>query len=257
MLLNYWGANVKVADIETLIFTPGREGSLQLDLVTAARRLGFLAYKLEPRLDDAFEELQAGNPVIIFQNLGLSWFPVWHYAVLIGYDLDSEKVFLRSGENARQELSLTPFLYTWGRSNNWALVVVPAGKVPITASNTEYFEAAVGLERVKRWPEAQIAYAEGYRRWPNDINLMLAYANSLYRSGELAAAERVLEAGQSAEPGSAVILNNYAHILATRGELSKALLFSSKASAIDSPYRDICERTRQEIEARIAAAKKP
>jgi hypothetical protein len=54
-------------------------------MIGAARRHGRLAYLITGP-DSMFEEVAAGHPVIVLQNLGLSWYPVWHYAVVVGYD---------------------------------------------------------------------------------------------------------------------------------------------------------------------------
>jgi hypothetical protein len=34
-------------------------------------------------------EVAAGNPVLVLQNLSFAWAPVWHYAVVMGYDADA------------------------------------------------------------------------------------------------------------------------------------------------------------------------
>jgi len=56
-------------------------------MIAAARRNGFVAIELAPNLSDLLAEIAAGNPVVVLQNLALDWYPAWHYAVAIGYDL--------------------------------------------------------------------------------------------------------------------------------------------------------------------------
>ena len=70
------------------VYVPARKGSLQIEMLAAARRNGTLAFVIPNRLEALLEELEAGNPVLVLLNLGLSWIPSWHYAVAIGYDLD-------------------------------------------------------------------------------------------------------------------------------------------------------------------------
>jgi hypothetical protein len=41
----------------------------------------------KPGCQQLCEEVAAGHPVIVLQNIGLSWYLVWHYAVVVGYDL--------------------------------------------------------------------------------------------------------------------------------------------------------------------------
>ncbi len=66
-------------------------------MIGAARRHGRVAYVISSP-EELLVEVAAGNPVIVLQNLGLSWVPVWHYAVVIGYDGDADMVTLHSGE---------------------------------------------------------------------------------------------------------------------------------------------------------------
>ena len=91
------------------VYVPGRKGSLQAEMLAAARRHRLVAYTLAPRLADLLHEIAAGNPVLGLQNLGLDWVPRWHYAVAIGYDLEERQIVLRSGVTHRLAMSLDTF----------------------------------------------------------------------------------------------------------------------------------------------------
>lgn len=80
------GVATDPATLSPQVYLPAREGSLQLELVAATRRAGRLPYVLagEPRA--LLAQLQAGRPVLVLQNLGTPHVPVWHYAVLTGFD---------------------------------------------------------------------------------------------------------------------------------------------------------------------------
>ncbi|HEY1151228.1 MAG TPA: PA2778 family cysteine peptidase, partial [Pseudoduganella sp.] len=106
------------------VYLPGREGSLQLEMIAAARQHGALAAPIEPRLDALLAELDAGHPVLVLQNLSLPIMPKWHYAVVIGYDLDSGEVILRSGTTRRMTMPLSTFEHTWKRSGFWGIVAL-------------------------------------------------------------------------------------------------------------------------------------
>ena len=95
-VLSWSGLSVTQDEVAAQVYTPGREGTLRSDVVAAARRNGRLAVPVD-RLADLTAELAAGRPVVVFQNLGLGWFPVWHYAVVVGYDLSAGDLVLRSG----------------------------------------------------------------------------------------------------------------------------------------------------------------
>lgn len=101
MALSSSGLPVKPEDLVDEVYTPSRKGSLQMAMIGTSRRHGRLAYEIAA-LDAIFAEIAAGHPVIILQNLGLSWYPVWHYAVVIGYDAVEGTFILRSGVTAPQ-----------------------------------------------------------------------------------------------------------------------------------------------------------
>ena len=79
------------------VYLPERKGSLQVEMLAAARRHGMVSYQLAPRFEDLLREIAAGTPVIVLQNLGV-FSGGWHYAVAIGYDYDSGQLILRSGD---------------------------------------------------------------------------------------------------------------------------------------------------------------
>ena len=133
-VLNAGGSQVTPQDLTPEVYLPGREGSLQVEMLAATRRNGLLAYELSPRLEDMLREVAAGTPVVVLQNLGLSWYPVWHYAVVVGYDLEREEIILRSGRERRQLMQLTTFEHTWRRSGYWAMLAMPPDKLPQPAN---------------------------------------------------------------------------------------------------------------------------
>ena len=55
--------------------------------MVAAARSRIRGAFLKGGIHSVLPEIAAGNPVLVLQNAGWSWLPVWHYAVVIGYDL--------------------------------------------------------------------------------------------------------------------------------------------------------------------------
>ena len=254
-VLAFWGSDMRLEQIADLVFTPGRRGSLRADMISAPRRLGYLSFSLEGGLEAGLREIQAGNPVIILQNLGLTWLPIWHYAVLVGYDLNTEEVLLRSGRESRLSMSFATLANTWARSDYWAVVVVPADRIPATATANSFLQAVLGLEHAGSLESARTAYEHGLKRWPNDTGMIVGYSNNLYATGQADEAKRVLLQAIDRSPESAVLLNNSAHMLAKEGELDTALELASRAAAIDGPFRDICVRTLETIKQLTVEAK--
>ena len=123
MALGWSGLDVTPDELKEKVYTAALQGSLQPAMITGARRFGRLAYEISGT-QALMHELAAGHPVIILQNLGLSWMPVWHYAVVIGYDLPSDEVILHSGRNVGARLPMRVFQNTWHRAEDWGLLVL-------------------------------------------------------------------------------------------------------------------------------------
>ncbi|MFZ3088838.1 MAG: PA2778 family cysteine peptidase, partial [Methylotenera sp.] len=151
------------------VYIPSRKGSLQIEMLAAARRHGALSIKIAPRLDALLKEVAAGNPVVVMQNLGLSWVPTWHYAVVVGYDLDKELIWLRSGTTKRLEMTLSTFQRTWERSQYWAFVVLRPGNLPAGAELDSVIKALIAFEKTADAAAAQTAYAAAVKRWPDNL----------------------------------------------------------------------------------------
>jgi hypothetical protein len=144
------------------VFLPAREGSLQAEMLAGARRHGALAYRLPGELHALLKEVAAGHAVVVLQNLGLAVAPRWHYAVLVGYDLDTRELVLRSGTTRRERMSLATFEHTWARGGHWAFVALPPGRLPATAALDTATQAAIAFERVATPARA----AQAYEWWP-------------------------------------------------------------------------------------------
>ncbi|MBI2132844.1 MAG: PA2778 family cysteine peptidase [Candidatus Tectomicrobia bacterium] len=117
MALGWSGVPVRPGELVSLMYTPERKGTLQTEILTAARRRGRVAYPVSS-LADLLREVAAGHPVVVLQNLGLSWYPRWHYSVVVGYDLPRGEVILHSGLEARAPMPMRLFERTWARGNN-------------------------------------------------------------------------------------------------------------------------------------------
>ncbi|MGH6900262.1 MAG: PA2778 family cysteine peptidase, partial [Geminicoccaceae bacterium] len=144
-VLGWSGLPASQDAIAAAVYTPGREGTLGHDLVGAARRHGRLAVPVAD-LPALLREVAAGQPVLVLQNLGLGWYPQWHYAVVVGYDLAAGELALRSGEERRRVVSLDTFARTWARGDRWAIVVLPPDALPASAAQEAVTRAAAGLE---------------------------------------------------------------------------------------------------------------
>ena len=198
------------------VYLPQRRGSLQIELSAAARSRGMLVYPLVPDIAALLAEIAGGNPVLVFQNLGLAWFPQWHYAVVVGYDLEDRSLILRSGRIHRHRLAVSTFDRTWRRTGRWALVVVPPQRIPVTAAPRAFLRAAHALESSGQTGPALQAYRAAARHWRDEPLVLMALANAEYAAGNLANADDNLRALLRLQPDNADAWNNLAYVLAGR-----------------------------------------
>ncbi len=235
------------------VYVPARQGSFAPEMVVAARRNGALAVTLAPQLRDLLEEVAAGHPVLVLQNLSLPIYPVWHFAVVIGYDLTHGEIVLRSGTTRRMVMSMSTFENTWRRSGHWAMVALPPGRMPKTASEAAMVDAVVAFEKNAAPVPARLAYATALQRWPGNLTLQLGAANVAYRAADREGAVIALRRAVQSHPESVAALNNLASVLAELGQLDEARTIAEKAVALGGPLQPIATTTLQEIDARRSA----
>lgn len=231
MVLAWSGLAVTQEEIGPQVYTPGREGTLQSDILAAARRHGRLAVPIGD-LPSLLSELAAGNPVLVFQNLGLGWFPQWHYAVAIGYELDPGNIVLHSGLEERRVVSFELFERTWARGNHWALAILPPQRVPATATLDDTLAAALGIERAQRPVEAAAAYAAITRKWPESYVAWLGLGNTRYALRDLAEAETAFREAIKVRPESPQAWNNLAYALMDQSRRVEAIDAARQAVAL-------------------------
>lgn len=212
-MLQFNRVEITLKELTSQIYIPGRKGSLQIEMTAAARRHQMLPYQIEPQMLDLFTEIAAGNPVLILQNLGFNWYPQWHYAVVIGYDTDSNEVILRSGTTKRWVTPFEVFERTWQRANFWALAIVPVGKIPKTAEPLRYLKTVYAFEETGYPQLALKAYRSATQQWPQLATAWMALGNVAYSNKDWQEAINAFSAATRLEPESIAGWNNLAYAL--------------------------------------------
>lgn len=248
MTLGWSGLQITPDALTPQVYTPSLKGSLQPAIVAAARRQGRIAYEIAGA-DALLREIAAGHPVIVLQNLGLSWIPVWHYAVVIGYDLNAEVIILHSGITNQRITPLRTFENTWNRSKYWGLVVLPPNRLPATAEESAYVKAVVGLEKARQWTAAIVGYKTALIRWPQSLPAHIGLSNSYYALGDLKSAEEVLDKTTKRFPEEGIAFNNLAQVLWEQGKKQEALEAARHAVKLGGPLVEQYQRTLDEIQA--------
>lgn len=165
MVMNYYGHDRTPEALAPKVFSPDANGSFPTEMDALARSEGFLSYPVSS-IEELMQEIAAGHPVLVLQNLGVSWYKVWHFSVIIGYDRDRDVIIERSGNQFRQETPMRVFNATWQRSQYWGRTILPAGTLPASAQLLPYMKAASDLEQTGQTLAAKRAYQSAACHWP-------------------------------------------------------------------------------------------
>jgi tetratricopeptide (TPR) repeat protein len=244
-------------DADTLVrevYVEGLRGSLQAELLGATRRHGLIPYVLAPEPAALFSEVAAGRPVLVLQNLGLERVPVWHYAVVVGFDRDADRVILRSGTEQRRLERTARFLKTWQRGGRWAFVAIEPGVLPATATAALYVRALAGAEPLLPSAAASDAFALALANWPDDELVLFAAAGHELGAGDLRTAaahyRRLLERA----PAHAAARNNLANVLSELGCHAQALTEARAALSAATPAGELYAAIRDTVDSLESAA---
>lgn len=229
------GLPVTADELAPEVYVEGLRGSLQAELLAATRRHGLIPYVLAPSADALLAEVRAGRPALVLENLGVPRVPVWHYAVVVGYDADRDAIVLRSGTEERRLERSARFLRSWQRGDQWAFVAVEPGSLPATAESDVYARAVIDAERLLPSRGADAAFAAGLARWPDDELLLFSAANRRLRARDTPAAVALYRRLLELNPRHAAARNNLANALADEGCYAQALVEARTAREAVAP----------------------
>lgn len=240
------GSRVMPETLTAQVYLPGRQGSLQVEMLAAARRQGLVPYLLRPSLAELVREVAAGEPVLVLQNLSLPFAPQWHYAVVVGYDRATQTVLLHSGTTPRLPMPLATFEHTWARSGRWAVRVAAPNRLPATAEADRWAAAVAPLERVDP-AAARVAWQSALARWPDHRISLLGLGNAAYAQGQRADAAAAYQAAAQTHPDFADAWNNLAQVRLELGDLPGAASAIVRAVALGGPRLEDYQRLQRRI----------
>lgn len=249
-VLNNAGVPVSPEELKSRVYIPERQGSLQLELVAATRHFGRIPYQVDPSLNALIGELEGGRPILVFQNLGVTLVPAWHYAVVVGYLANERQFVLRSGERERLLMEAKSFARSWKRGDFWAILALSPGELPASADADQYLRSLAATESTGELADVIPAYRVATARWPGSSLAWLGLGNALYFKGELLEAGNAYRNVLQVEPDHRTALNNLSQVYLGLGCRDEALATITAAlSGVDeaSPVRPHLLLTQQEI----------
>lgn len=231
MALEWAGKHEKLSEVTSQVYTPGSHGSFQMDMISSARRQGMLALQVSG-VQNLLREVAAGHPVIVFENLALTWLPQWHYALVFGYDLNNQTVLMHSGPEAFKRWDMKKLERSWKLADYWGLVVLPPGKLSATSSEQTHSQAAAALEQLGHLNEADKAYQSILQRWPQSLVALIGRANVAYSQKNLPQSEEFLLIATQAHPHSVDAWNNLSFVQNQLGKKKLAKISKSNADKL-------------------------
>ena len=249
-ILEASGADVSLQSISDRVYLPDRRGSLQAEILGATRASERVPYLIDSSLAALIAELEENRPVLVLQNLGVSFKPVWHYAVVIGIDTGTDRVILRSGTEFRRTTPLKLFLRTWQRSDYWGMVSLPPGVLPANPDRRRFLGAVADFDATGRTESAYASWQLAVETWPDDPGALFGIANAAFSLGRYKEAEAHYRSLLASSPETHAARNNLAYTLARQGRIAEAIEeieFILRTVGDDDPFRQDYEDSWSDI----------
>lgn len=225
------GAAPSFEQVTERVYVPGLRGSLQAEMAAAARNFGRIPFVLPGHLEAVLDQVEAGYPVLVLQNLGLQAVPIWHYAVVIGYDRKRNRILMRSGNEPNLATPAGRWLRQWHRAGRWALVVLEPGRMPASPDRDRTFRALADFEPLATPGQRLAAWTAAAEHWPNDPVAWLGVGNAAHLNEDDATAIQAFQRALDQDPGHLPARLNLAHLLNSEGQPCRALEVLSAAQA--------------------------
>lgn len=239
--------NMSLYELDARTLIPLKGGTLQIELVTTARADGLIAYPIEPTFDALIRELSEHHPVIVLVNRAYSWYPLWHYAPITGYDVKTQTILMHFGDKPNEAVPIETFATLWERSGNWGVVLLPPQQLPASATAEKFLSIAYDFEKIGMMKEAIIAYETARKRWPDNIPLLFALGNAYYNENQISKAEEVYRYILLIDSKYSFALNNLAVLLCHTGRSDEALKLLNQVVTDDVKIQTLINNTRKEV----------
>lgn len=229
-VLNYHGRQTTPEAIAPNLFIPGREGSLQLEMVSAARSHGLLPYSANSDLGVLLSLVDDNVPVIVLQNVATSWFPMWHYALVIGFDQSTETIILHTGQTQAHQMSYELFERVWQRGSYWMLALLKDHQAFPYLEPYTYIRAAYDMLTTGQQNAALANLETATKTWPTQWLPYFLLGN--YYLGKSSQSAEWFSKGYEFAKDKAEYLNNYSYALKQQGCVAEAKNLIKKALKI-------------------------
>ena len=145
-------------------------------------------------------------------------------------------------------MTLPVFRKTWARSRHWGLLVMPPDRLPATANESDYIQAALGLEKAGQRQAALAAFDTALQSWPQNLVALMGRGNNSYALNDLPLAAEAFEEATRLHPGAGDAYNILAQVLFEMGRFEAAEKAARKALELGGPHEPIYRQTLNQIQ---------
>lgn len=234
MVTQHLGQTTSLKEMTDMLYTPEAKGTFQNDVIAASRRMGLIAVPIK-NLKNVMMEINNNNPVLVFQNLGLTWLPKWHYALVVGYDLNKNAMILHTGEEKKFMMKLPTFERIWSRVDDWGLVIVKPGDIPATATEEDMVAATAFLELSQKSKLAEFSYQKILTKWNTSLGSLVGLGNIFYQKDDFKTSQTYFKLAIEAHPEAAGAWHNYAMVLYADKKIKEARVAAQNAIEFSDP----------------------
>ena len=105
-------------------------------------------------------------------------------------------------------MGLFTFNKIWDRSDNWGILVVRPGTVPLTSNEVELVSAVAHLESLSFLEEAKIGYESILKKFPRSLGAYIGLGNIYFNQKKFAQSVSALKKAAEFHPDSAEARHN-------------------------------------------------
>lgn len=227
------GVSIDAHALVEEVWLPERRGSLAMELAAAARARERLVYPVSTP-DALIQQLDAGLPVLVMQNLAFSFYPRWHFAVVTGYRDQGATVILNTDTREAEPTNWNRFVRTWARADYQGWAVPPPGTLPANARPVALVRALEDLAGTAGASAANPYWQAAGERFQNNYLVQFAFGNHLWAVGRQQDAVAAWHAATRARPTEFAAWHNLALALAGQGCDTEAALAGARQSQVSA-----------------------
>ncbi len=254
MLISHYHEPIHPDQIADSLYLPKRKGSYTVEMRAVARQHQLIPYPLSPRssvrsaqaeLSRLKANIKRGQPVVVLQNLRVSFWPKWHYSIVVGFDEAANTVVLTSGNRRVYRVPESLFLSTWEKADYWAMVPLPAQRLPAQLAAPSMVAALEGMVEVGHVSLAETAYKHAIREHPKSVLLHFGAGFLAHQKQQWKRAHDHYHTALSLAPGFTPVLNNLAYIYHEMGEYEQAINVIERALLLEPDNKGLRESYRE------------